>query len=146
MFCNGYNPLYTNPKVIGPGGCVCDIKCENFKPSVGIDILSIEVKTILEWIPQRLADGQSRFAKGNGLVHELWYLCLHHASIFWITEPWSYFKDNLFADICQIRRIFHVLYNHSNYDTPSYMNIYKKNIWLTNWSLITLWSSYMIST
>ena len=63
MFCNGYNPVYTNPKLIGPGWCVCDIKCENFKSSVGIDILSIEMNPILEWMPQRLADGQSTFAQ-----------------------------------------------------------------------------------
>ena len=52
-----------------PMGYVCDFKCVNFKCCLGIDILSIQVVIILEWMPYDLVDGkQGSIGSSNGLV------------------------------------------------------------------------------
>ena len=49
---------------LSPGRCVCDLKCLNFIPNLGIDVLTVQGNSTMRWMAVDLA----KIGSGNGLV------------------------------------------------------------------------------
>ena len=55
---------------LSPRICGCHFKCVNFKHNLGVDILSVQVKSIMEWGTEDLADGKSTLVQVMAWCHQ----------------------------------------------------------------------------